>query len=176
MPDPFELAFNHLIQNEGIRYTDNPLDSGGSTKFGITLKYYSIYLNRTVSKEEMKNLTLEQAKKFYLDSYWTPLSCDEIKNVKIKTALFDTSVLYGLHMAVEFAQKAIGCCGFVLKCDGIMGPKTVRALNAVNEKDFIYYFYQFILRRIQEIIRKHPKNECFRKGWTSRAERILNLC
>jgi len=172
----FELAFSHLIKNEGIRYTENPLDSGGSTKFGITLKYYSIYLGRLVSRDELKNLTLEDAKKFYWDSYWIPLRCDDLSSLPIKIALFDMSVLYGIHTAVDFAQKAIGCCGYVLKCDGIMGDKTVTALNAVDEKDFIAFFYQFILRRIQEIIRKYPKNEAFRKGWTARAERVLNLC
>ena len=171
----FDSAFAYLLDNEGILYANNPLDSGGPTKFGITLKAYSHFVGRLVSEDEMKNLVESEAGKFYEEVYWKPLSCDAIAHPGIATAMFDTGVLYGIYNSIEFAQKALNCSGIAIKSDGLMGQKTVDALNVVEPEKFIVYFYQFVVRRIDDVIRKNPKNEAFKKGWIARAEKLLSL-
>jgi lysozyme family protein len=170
----FTKALEYLFQNEG-GYVDDPLDSGGATNMGVTLKFYSLFKQRMVSIQELKDLTPEQAGDFYEAEYWNPIHGDTIIDSAMATAIFDTAVLYGVDTSVEMAQRAIKATGFVLKTDGIMGPLTLAFLNSMDRSIFLRYFYQFIILYIEEIVRANPKNEVFARGWTLRAERLLSL-
>ena len=57
----FDAAFERLIGHEG-GYTAGVGDPGGETKFGISKRSYP--------REDIKNLTLEQAKVIYRKDFW----------------------------------------------------------------------------------------------------------
>jgi lysozyme family protein len=168
----FSQALDFLFENEGRVYSNHPFDSGGPTKFGVTLSAYSSYLGRIVTPSEIKGLTLEQVSPFYLDRYWIPMGCDQIADPAVAIALFDCSVLYGVGTAAILAQKASGAA---LKFDGRMGDKSIAAINQVSRDDFLKSFRTFILSRIDSVIELDSKNGIFRKGWTNRANRLLTL-
>lgn len=165
----------YLLQDEGDKYTDNPEDSGGPTKFGITMKSYSIFKGVYVGPEDIQNLTLESAGPFYQTRYWDPLLCAQIKKVGIATAVFDSSVLYGVGTAALLAQEALSACGFPLKLDGVIGDKSVIAFNEVDEDSFLKAFVDLIISRADKVISLNPKNSVFRNGWVNRANRLLTL-
>lgn len=169
-------AFSFLFQNEGgARYVDNPYDSGGPTKYGVTQKAYESYLGRGVTPWVIASLSEIDAKTFYFARYWSPLQCDRVMDPGIAIALFDTGVLYGVGMSAVLAQKALNSLGFHLKVDAVLGDESVTALNAVDRRAFLREFFQFILLRIDTVCKLDPKNERFRRGWRNRADRLLTL-
>src|ERR1700729_2698555 len=103
----FDSALAFTIGNEGTKYTNDPSDSGGPTKFGITLKAYAAFLKINFTPRDIESLTLSQAKVFYSQEFWFPLSCHKIVDAGIAIAIFDSSVLYGLGTGGKLAQSAV---------------------------------------------------------------------
>lgn len=168
MTERFKQALDYVIQNEGDTYIDNPMDSGGPTKFGVTQIMYSKFLGREVSGQDIEALTFEKVSPFYENFYWSPVRGDQISDSPKATALFDTAVLYGPARANSMAQKISNS-----KVDGIMGENSLHAVNLVQPEIFILKLYIQIRDRIDEVIKLNRKNEIFRKGWLKRADRLL---
>lgn len=175
MTDNFTFAFSYLIQDEGTRFVNDPRDSGGPTKFGITMVSYSAFLGRPVTLGEMEELSIVNAENFYRRRFWGPLQCDKINDQSVATCLFDSAVLYGPNTAILLAQRALSTLGATLKFDGLPGDKTTAALNAATRAAFISAFVEQVMIRINNVIAGDEKNERFRVGWTNRATRLLSL-
>lgn len=171
----FDRAFQYVIDTEKDVYTDDPKDSGGPTKWGVTLRSYSTFTGCPVTAAAIQSLTREDAYAFYRARYWSPLRCDQIRDPAIAIAIFDVSVLYGIGTAALFAQEAASSCGISLKLDGSLGDKSVEALNAIDRKEFFSAFYRCIRERIDHLVVLAPKNERFVRGWIARADRLLTL-
>lgn len=171
----FDQAFIYLLENEGASFTDDPDDSGGATKFGITKATYEHYVGEMVATAEIQSMTADTAKKIYFEKYWKPLKCDQMKSIVVAVAVFDCAVLYGPGTAVLLMQRALSLCGATIKLDGLIGEKTLTILNIVKEGDFLHAFRHQILLRIDSTILARPKAEKFRIGWTKRADRLLTL-
>lgn len=171
----FDQAFVFTIAAEKAVYTNDPRDSGGPTKYGVTLKAYASYLGRPVLPEEIEALTSEKAQAFYLARYWNPLCCDRITNPAIALCIFDAAVLNGVGTAALLAQEALSSCNVPLKLDGHIGDKSLAGFNAVREEDFLQAFHGLLLHRIDSVVSINPKNEVYRQGWINRANRLLTL-
>jgi lysozyme family protein len=169
-------AFRFLIEIETDKFTNDPDDSGGPTKWGITQKAYSAFIGYAATAEDIAALTEEQAQIFYFQNYWRPLKCANISHLTVALCLFDTAVLYGVGTAALMAQEACGLVGgAVLKFDGIIGDKSLAAINSIDEVKFVKAYYAMILRRIDSVVATYPKNAKYRTGWASRAKRLLTL-
>lgn len=171
----FDQAFNYVLRNEGVSYVNDPKDSGGPTKFGITLRTYEDYIGKASTADSIKELTIETAKAIYLHKYWSPLFADGIKDAGVAVCIFDAAVLYGVGSASLMAQKAVNLCKVPLKLDGVLGDKSIEALNSIARGDFLKAFHSLIIVRIASTIAANPKDEKFRGGWTHRADRLLTL-
>lgn len=109
----FDEAFEELIGHEG-GYVNDTRDPGGETKYGISKRAYP--------GEDIKNLTLERAKKIYFHDYWGSAGCDTLPPA-LKFDMFDMAVNSGVTQAIKTLQKTVGETQ-----DGIIGPKTLMAL------------------------------------------------
>ncbi len=172
--DVFDKAMEYVLANEG-GYGWDPDDAGGPTNFGITQHDLSAWREKPVSPDDVKYMTVDEAKHIYFFRYWTPLGCSEVKPVAIAACIMDTGVLYGVHKSGVFTQTALNGLGSNLKVDGQIGPNTIIELNRVDVKAFIEAFVDLILKRIDDIIESRPRNAKFRGGWTTRAKRLLSL-
>lgn len=172
----FDRAFEYLIVNEGAEYTDDPHDSGGPTKYGVTLVSYQNFVKRSVPVSEIEELTLEKAKWFYHQNYWSVIKGNEIKSPENAICLFDSSVLYGPGSAFIIAQKVIrDVCHVRLKLDGIAGDMSLGLLNSITAQNFITRYRNFLMMRIDNVIANNPSNEVFRVGWENRVNRLSTL-
>ncbi len=171
-----EEALAFLFENEGQAFVNDPSDSGGPTKLGVTQRSYSEFIGYQASADDIRNLSQDQIHVFYRDQFWEPLGCPRILDTAMAIALFDTAVLYGVGIAAILAQKALAQCGiFGLKFDGIIGENTIAAFNATSRADFLPAYRTLIMKRIDSLILISPKNEKFRRGWENRADRLLTL-
>jgi lysozyme family protein len=121
----FEKAFARLVDHEG-GYVNHRADPGGETKFGISKRSYP--------GEDIAGMTLERAKTIYARDYWGPAGCDAVPD-GAKFELFDMAVNSGVKAAVRNLQLAVGADD-----DGILGPRTLQAVQSMPEPRLVARF------------------------------------
>lgn len=170
MIDFFPAAVARLIATEG-GFVNNPKDPGGATKYGITLATLARWRRGPTSVEDVKTLTVDEAREIYHAWYWLPLSCGMLQKPLPPTILLDAAALFGLGGSARAAQRAANACGASLLPDGHIGPKTIDAVNALEPALFTKAFQSILKARIGEIVAERPASQVFRLGWESRVER-----
>ena len=118
-------------------FSDRKDDAGGKTKYGITEKV----ARKWGYEGQMHDLPYDTAMKIYEDLYW-PKALDDILalSVPIAAELFDTGVNMGVGTAGKFLQRSLNVLNKLetlfddVKVDGIVGPATVKALEAYLDK------------------------------------------
>lgn len=122
MPNNFDLAIERVLSHEG-GYINDPKDSGGETKFGISKRSYP--------NEDIASLTRERACEIYRRDFWGKLGLNELP-YPVALVVFDAAVNHGLAPAASFLQAAYNSLkvGDTLKADGNLGPVTRLAVCA----------------------------------------------
>ena len=83
--DWFKIACKLTLDLEGKdKYTNNPKDPGGPTKYGISGRYHP--------GVDIENLTQEGAEHIYYEEYYIPAKCEEQGTVQMAVCLFDSQV------------------------------------------------------------------------------------
>jgi len=85
-----------LAHEGGAKYTNDPTDRGGETKYGISKRSYP--------QEDIKNLTEERAKELYKRDYWDRIRGDDIKDEAIAFNIFDCAVNMGVRTASRLSS------------------------------------------------------------------------
>jgi len=149
----FDQCFERLIGHEG-GYSNHPNDPGGETMWGIT-KRVAVENGYT---GPMRELTREQAKSIYKRAYWDKAKADQYDGA-ISFQLFDAAVNHGITQAIKFLQRAVGTTA-----DGIVGPKTLAAIAAMDVDDVLM---RFNAERLQFYTDLSTWNT-FGRGWARR--------
>ena len=161
----FDVCFENLIEKEG-GYSDDPQDSGGKTKYGIS---QSSYPNLNIL-----TLTLEDAKNIYFKDFWVAYKCEQIKNEDLVSLYFNSCVNMGGRQAVKILQKALNYFSLKVNVDGIMGQQTIAAISnlSISETTYFISFYKLELSKYYlSLVNEKSSNIKFLKGWLNR---ILN--
>ena len=114
----FDRAFDLLMESEG-GYSDDPLDPGGETNFGISKRAYP--------KEDIQFLTMERAKEIYRRDYWDAIRADDLP-YPINILIFDAAVNQSKKAAVRMLQESLK-----IKQDGVIGSQTIKAAVAAPD-------------------------------------------
>ena len=156
----FDIAIPKTLKKEGgSKYTNVSGDRGGETKFGITKAAYP--------ELNIKSLTEDDAKAIYKRDYWDKVYGDQITSQLIAENIFDTSVNMGVKTSIKLAQTVLG---FSPKdVDGIIGKKTISALNKCSEKMFISAYTLAKIARYAGICNNDKTQTKFLLGWLNRA-------
>jgi len=164
------LAF--LLENEG-GYSNQVLDHGGETNFGITEAELSRVWETLNLPRDVKNLSEENAEKYYKIEWWDKYHLEAINSYPIAAKIFDLIVNMGSYQGIKLVQLACNYCGQDLVDDGILGPKTIAAINELSYhksddqlmQEIIYYQTEFYL----DLVHKNTDLNVFLKGWLKRA-------
>lgn len=135
----FEKAIDHLLEQEGSAFTNDPNDAGGATKWGITLndlKAHGVDLNHDgkIDVADVQGMSHDEAVNHYHLFYWNPVSLDLINSQAIASKTFSTGVNMGLKMGPTFLQRAANALNAGLVEDGNLGPKSLKTINGLDEK------------------------------------------
>lgn len=172
----FDFSFKYVMINEGgAKYTNHKHDKGSHTKYGITISTLSRWRREACSPNDVKELTEEEAKEIYWGLYWLPLNLPAVDSRAISTAMFDIGVVRGIGVPPKYAQEICNKFGFKLKIDGHIGPKTLQALNEIDEQTFVYGFSHRAENGFKAIAQKNPTQNKFLKGWLNRAKKLRGL-
>lgn len=181
MESKFENAFKYVMINEG-GLEENDLDPGGITKYGISLRFlrslgkdklkeYDVYISDVVTSDDIKDLTIEQAKAIYFGEFWKKSPFDKIDRQEVINYIFDMAVNMGISPAVKCAQRSVWSVmkdKEILPEDGILNDVTI---NMINHCEF------FIITAMRSeragtyrlIAERNPKEREFLPDWLKRS-------
>ena len=166
--DRFEKIFDYLLKVEG-GYSDDKYDKGGKTKYGIIESEARKY----GYKGEMRDMPLDIARDIYNKKYYNRNGLDTLKSDKIALSICDFVVNAG-NWGTKKAQAALNELGFDLRVDGILGEKSLAALNEVDENKFLEKYHDLQRRYYKVIAANRPSQKVFLKGWINRVDRKEN--
>lgn len=144
----FEKAVEFVLKHEGF-YSNDLLDSGGETKFGISKRAYP-NLN-------IKELTRDDAIAIYKRDYWDKLPAN--LPTSIHCVLFDCAVNTGISRAIRLLQSSVK-----VNPDGQWGRLSQSALNKLKVDDVLQ---RFTLERIMFYSALSTFGR-FGRGWVNR--------
>lgn len=158
----------HILKWEGgAKFTNDPLDRGGATKYGITLNtlqsiHYDINHDGKVNVDDVKALQLEDFKKILKRQYWDRWQADKINNQSIANLLVDWLWGSGVN-GIKIPQRLLG-----VPADGVVGAKTINALNASNQRYIYNKVWQARKEFYEKIVKNNPSQAKWLKGWLNR--------
>lgn len=150
MKDNFEQCFKWLMVDEGTVYTNDAADSGGPTRFGITLKDYQLHINKNGTAQDVAHMTMAQAKTIYKGKYWDAIGGDSLPS-GVDNACFNYGVLAGIGRPRANIKKFADIKDVDKKIDA-MCDEMKTFLNGLASR--------------------RPKDERFRAGWNNRVVRL----
>lgn len=179
----FEEAVSLVLRHEG-NYVDHPNDPGGATSFGVSLRFLADHPDDgdfdgdgDVDKEDIMNMTLDDAKSIYKKHWWDKYGYWKIPDQTIATKVFDFSVNMGAKRAHVLLQEAMNnAFGLNLTIDGALGPASYQVLCSIldgdQEQQLIDAYCDAAWGFYQRLIENNSKLAVFKKGWKNRAYSI----
>lgn len=148
-------------------FVNDPDDLGGATNKGITFATYCHYrklkgISEPAILDDLKNISDSEWTEILKTMYWDKWQADRINNQSVANILVDWLWGSGVH-GIKRPQKILG-----VQVDGIVGDKTINALNACDPMAIYFAIKNDRIRFIDEICKARPANEKFRKGWLNR--------
>jgi lysozyme family protein len=174
-PASVRRAIDHLIEIEG-GFVDDPRDSGGATKFGITQATARAH----GYDGPMRDLPRAEAVRIYRETYWTEPGFGAVadRDGQIAYELFDSGVLHGPFWPSVWLQEWLSALNRQgrdypdLKPDGKIGPRTLSALDAflaLRGKEGVAVLLGGLNSDqacfCRDVTRRRQKDEDFLFGW-----------
>lgn len=156
----FDEAFHHLLGHEG-GYVNHPDDPGGETNWGVT----KVVARQHGYEGLMQDMPVGVAKAIYRKSYWDAVQADSLPPA-IRYAVFDAAVNSGVGTSVRWLQQAVGATP-----DGVLGPKTLAAINEVNSDGLLR---RMLAKRLTAMTSMSGWPS-FSKGWARRVATLLEM-
>ena len=162
----FAKAITVVLANEGSTLTDDPSDAGGLTRFGIC--------KRDNPKLDIKNLTEEQASKYYLVNWWNKYNLMLINDDGLATWLFDHMINMGPEPVITILQTVIQDSMHAanvwtgIHIDGQLGPITADLVNKYYSLDCMLKIQEKCWNRYLKIMEEHPEDQKWYHGWHTR--------
>lgn len=170
----FDTIVLNTLKSEG-GFTNDPEDRGGPTNFGITYHDLANFRGHSVTVDDVKNMTVDEAKTIYKTKYWDPCNLDAITSYKKALIIFDQGVLCGTGTAAKRAQSAVNAhlVPGLIVVDGQIGPKSLKAINEMNETLFCLEFLFLTQHYFVQIVKNNPTQIVFLTGWLNRSQNLM---
>mgnify|MGYP000807403415 FL=1 len=116
-------------------FVNDPADLGGATNMGVTIGAwkscgYDKDGDGDIDVDDLRLLTREDVVNRVLKPhYWDRWKADDIKSQSVANILVDWVWASGAH-GIKIPQRLLG-----VSVDGIVGPKTLAAVNARNPRE-----------------------------------------
>lgn len=189
-----DILLPFILKSEG-GFVNDPADAGGATNKGVTIATwrnvgYDKDGDNDIDVKDLKLLTDADVKNRVLKPhYWDRWKADQIQSQKVANILVDWVWASGTH-GIVIPQRLLG-----VKADGIVGNKTLSAVNFADPEQLFEAIFQARVDFLHDITRtsivkyeskigrkatekelmKHT-NKRFLKGWLNRLNDIKRIC
>lgn len=172
---PGESDERHYRRAAPKGYHDKRTDRGGPTFIGVTLSTFrgwcktqgqTLPASRSAQTAALKALAFDEWRRIAKSLFWDPSRADMIEDQRIATMVVDQRWVGGVAMIKAF-QRALA-----LVPDGIVGPKTLAALNAPDRTSTLGTLRAAAIRRYNSIVDRDPSQGINLRGWINRVNSI----
>lgn len=149
--------------------TNDPTDRGGLTVCGITHYTYAAYCNKKkvqYNDQLFKAMSYSEWYEILKTMFWDKWKADEISDQWVANLLVDFVWASGIT-GIKRVQKILG-----VVVDGIVGTKTLAAVNASNPQTLFASIHADRLKHFDEICARSASQKKFLKGWRRRVNMI----
>lgn len=166
-----EILAPFILSHEG-GFVNDPLDRGGATNKGVTIATwrqvgYDKDGDGDIDVADLRLITDRDAvERVMRPHYWGRWKADRIASQSVANIVVDWVWASGKH-GITKVQQLLG-----VKADGIVGDKTLAALNAQDPRRLFDKIKAARVAFIEGIVKRSPSQARFRKGWLTRLERI----
>ncbi len=165
-----ETLWPFILSWEG-GFANVPGDRGGATKYGVTISTwkaqgYDKDGDGDIDVDDLKLITEKDAMRICRLNFWNRWRADEIRSQSVANLLVDWVWGSGKH-GIVIPQQLLG-----VKADGIVGPKTLAALNAQDARTFFYKAWNRRKEFLNTICVNRPTNYKFLAGWLNRLHSV----
>lgn len=153
-------------------FVNDPHDRGGATNRGVTIATwrqvgYDKNGDGKIDVTDLKLITADDAKNRVMKPhYWDRYQADRIKSQSVANIVVDWVWASGAH-GITKVQQLLG-----VKVDGIVGEKTLAAINAQAPRQLFDKIKAARVAFIEGIVARNPSQRRFRKGWLTRLDYI----
>lgn len=159
----FLPAFEAMIKNEGGYVLETiEGDRGGQTYAGIARNMNPGWAGWALI-DNKSPVPAQMVRDFYRLNHWNAIRGDQIDNQAIAQTIFDFHVNGGA-VASKLAQLVVGSTP-----DGMIGDKTIAALNAQDPQRFVMAYALAKIARYRDIVTRDRTQSRFLLGWINRA-------
>ena len=156
-----------LCKQKGLHII--PDDQGGPTVCGVTLGTYKDYKKRkgenVPTSEDLVQIGAVEWLDLFKIMFWDKCYGDKILSQAVADFIVDWTWTSGVY-AIKRVQKVVGAYQ-----DGIIGPKTLSAVNAFAVDDWKTFLNRLRDERIdyyKAIVKRKPSQKKFLNGWINR--------
>ncbi len=186
MPSAFDAIAYPFVYDHEKGFVDDPDDPGGATNYGVSLRQaiaegdadgdgrldFDVDGDGDVDADDIRAMGPEHAAQYYR-AKWSHRRYDAIDNPFVAAKLFDIFVHTGFHQASLIAQRGLMSAGIMVKDDGVMGSRTIGALNLFGPHNLtgtmqIPVLYASITAN-QAAFYRSLKSAKYERGWLNRA-------
>jgi lysozyme family protein len=161
----FNSCLDFVLSAEG-GYVDDPLDPGGATNLGVTLRVLSEWRHTAVTKFDVQNLARDEAGAIYRARYWNVVHGDDLP-AGVDLMVFDAGVNVGPGRSARMLQAVVGAAE-----DGAIGPETLTSVGGHHDlSDLI----SKLANAREAFYQSLPTFSHFGAGWTARVNRLKQL-
>lgn len=147
-------------------FANDPVDRGGATMKGITIGTFTAYRNTKGNPEptvtDLKNISDQEWEDVFKSLFWDRWHADNIKTQSIANILVDWVWASGKY-GITIPQRILG-----VTQDGVVGPKTIEALNARDADKLFAQLRQARINFVETIVKRNPSQGKFLNGWKKR--------
>ena len=165
------LTNEQLFEKAKLKgFANDPDDLGGATMCGVTLATFKEYCHRkgyprpTIVR--LKAIKYKEWLEILKTMFWDRWRADQINNESVALILVDWVWGSGKY-GITIPQKAIG-----VTADGVVGQKTIAAVNARGPKQLFDLIKKERLAYIERICKSRPTNVKYKNGWLNRLNDI----
>ena len=160
-----------VLEHEG-GFVNDPLDRGGATNKGVTIAVwkaqgYDKDGDGDIDVADLTLITEADAIMIMKKNYWDRWKADQIKNQAIANTLVDWVWGSGAW-GIKIPQRILG-----VKDDGVVGIKTLEAINKQNPNKFLEKLYLARFNFLDDIVASNPSQKRFIKGWKNRMNDLV---
>lgn len=156
-----EVIVPFILSWEG-GFANDPDDTGGATNKGITIGTFREVFGKGKTVNDLKNITDAQWMEVLRKKFWDKWLADRIDSQAVANMLVDWTWHSGSY-GIKIPQRILG-----VKIDGVVGEKTLAAVNAADPKSL---FEKLKEERKAYLIRQtkvSPRKRKFLNGWLNR--------